>query len=176
MPAADAVDRSTRRDLKVPYALGPDGIESWFPLSVVRGRQDGPTLAVTAGIHGDEYEGPRAVHDLLAEIEPAALRGTLLAVPIAHLAAFVAAMRTSPIDGVNLARVFPGDPAGTVTARLADRLFHEVVADADLLVDLHSGGVRLAFAGVAGFTVGRTRRPGPWRCPTSGGCRPARAC
>ena len=75
------------------------------------------------------------------------MRGTLLAVPIAHLAAFAAAMRTSPIDGVNLARVFPGDPAGTVTARLADKLFHEVVADADLLVDLHSGGVRLAFAG-----------------------------
>jgi uncharacterized protein len=175
MGVADAVDRGTRRDLKVPFTTGPDGIESWFPLCVVRGRQDGPTLAATAGIHGDEYEGPRAVHDLLAEIDPDALCGTLLAVPVAHLAAFAAFSRTSPVDGVNLARVFPGDPAGTVTARLADRLFCEVVAHTDLLVDLHSGGVRLAFAAVAGFygegheTARAMAMPYLWRLPPRAG-------
>ena len=175
MRAADAVERGTRRDLKVSFATGPDGTPAWFPLVVVRGREDGPTLAVTAGIHGDEYEGPRAIHDLLAAVDPAVLRGTLLAVPVAHLAAFAAATRTSPIDGVNLARVFPGDPEGTVTVRLADRLFREVVAGADCLVDLHSGGVRLAFAAVAGFygdadaTARALALPHLWRLPDRAG-------
>ena len=175
MRAADSVERGTRRDLKVAFALDPDGGEAWFPLTVLRGCEDGPTLAMTAGIHGDEYEGPRAVHDLLAEIDPQALRGTLLAVPMAHLAAFGAASRISPVDGVNLARVFPGDAEGTITLRLADRLFREVVVGADLLVDLHSGGVRLAFAAVAGFygTAGGVARalamPHLWRLPPRAG-------
>ena len=108
-------------------------------------------MALTAGIHGDEYEGPKALHDLAKALDPARLAGTVLVVPIAHLAAFEAGTRTSPIDGVNLARVFPGDPEGTITHRLAATLFREVVEGADVLVDLHSGGVRLAFAAVAGF-------------------------
>lgn len=175
MTIADTVERGTRRDIKVEFASGADATACWFPLGVVRGHADGPTLAVTAGIHGDEYEGPRAVHALLDAVDPKTLRGTLLAVPVAHLAAFAAASRTSPIDGVNLARVFPGDPEGTLSYRLADRLFGEVVAGADLLVDLHSGGVRLAFATVAGFygTADATARalamPHLWRLPDRAG-------
>lgn len=173
--AADAVEPGKRRRLRVPFASGPDGEALWFPLEVIRGRGDGPTLAVTAGIHGDEYEGPRAIQALARAVDPERLAGTLLLVPVAHLAAFAAGTRTSPLDQVNLARVFPGDPEGTPTLRLADALLREVVAPADALIDLHSGGVRLAFLQVAGFYGGdwalarAMGLPFLWRLPDRAG-------
>jgi predicted deacylase len=74
-----------------------------------------------------------------------------LIVPIANVLAFAAGTRTSPIDNENLARIFPGNSTGTLSHRLAAALMEGVVSRADFLVDSHSGGVRLAFAPVAGF-------------------------
>jgi len=122
-----------------------------FPLLEVCGTRPGPTVALVAGVHGDEYEGPAALWRVLERVRPESLRGRLLVVPVAHLAAFAAGTRTSPNDGENLARSFPGDPHGTVTQRLAHELFSALIGPADLLVDLHSGGSRLAFLQVAGF-------------------------
>ena len=144
----------------------------------VRGREPGPVAALVAGIHGDEYEGPTALWALLEQIDPDRLRGTLRVVPVAHEAAFLAGTRESPVDGANLARVFPGDPAGSPTLRLAAKLFDTVVRGADLLVDLHSGGARLAFMQVAGFyaedprslALARSMRlPRLWRMPARDG-------
>ena len=80
-------------------------------------------LAVLAGVHGDEYEGPVAIADLLAALDPAALAGTLIALPVANPPAFAAGTRTSPLDGLNLARCFDGDPRrlGEPTPGLDDR-------------------------------------------------------
>ncbi len=175
MRLRDLVGRGERRRLRVPFARRPDGAEAWFPLEVLRGREDGPTVALTAGVHGDEYEGPKALHDLAKALDPARLAGTVLIVPIAHLAAFEAGTRTSPVDGVNLARIFPGEPEGTITHRLAATLFREVVEGSDTLVDLHSGGVRLAFTAVAGFygneaaTARALALPSLWRLPDRAG-------
>ena len=119
-------------------------------LFVVRGAEPGPTTVVTGGIHGDEYEGPAAARDLAGELVPAAVRGTVALVPVANPTAFAAGTRLNPEDGQNLARSFPGDPAGSPTERLAAALF-AVAGRADVLVDLHSGGVEYLFAPVAGF-------------------------
>ena len=135
----------------VPFASHPDGTAASFPLIVIRGASPGPIAAFVAGVHGDEYEGPAALWALCDRLEPANLAGTVMIVPIANGAAFSAGTRTSPIDMVNLARIFPGDPDGSLSYRLAHVLFTEVVANADFLIDSHSGGVRLAFAPVAGF-------------------------
>lgn len=133
------------------FATLPDGSDASYPLIVLAGAAPGPTAALIAGVHGDEYEGPAALWRVLAGLDPAALRGRVVAVPVAHLAALAAGTRESPVDGVNLARVFPGDAGGTVTLRLAQDLFATAVRPAELLVDLHSGGVRYAFVRVAGF-------------------------
>ncbi len=133
------------------FSWMPDGAAATYPLIVIAGARPGPTAALVAGIHGDEYEGPAALWRVLAAVTPENLCGRLLVVPVAHGAAFSAGTRTSPIDGVNLARIFPGDPGGTTTLRLAHDLFETVVRRADFLVDLHSGGSRLAFVQVAGF-------------------------
>lgn len=141
----------TATRMKVPFATTAEGTQSAFPLIVIEGAQPGPVVACTGGIHGDEYEGPEALWQLAGRLDPARLRGRVLIVPIANLAAFAAGTRTSPIDGLNLARIFPGDAQGTHSQRLAHALFETVVVGSDVLVDCHSGGVRLAFIPVAGF-------------------------
>ena len=118
---------------------------------VATGARSGPTLALLGAVHGDEYEGPVAIAEILAGLDPQALSGTLIAVPIANSAAFMAGTRTSPLDGLNLARTFPGDPAGTPSERLAWVLTGEVIGVADALIDLHSAGVAYEMALLAGY-------------------------
>jgi predicted deacylase len=139
--------RVTRRT--IPYARLPDGGELTFPLIEIRG-QAGPTVLFTGGIHGDEYEGPLALLDLAQGLADRPLAGRVLLVPFANAPALLAGTRTSPLDGENLARIFPGDPKGGPSARLAAALF-ALLDEVDLLVDSHSGGVDLCFLPVAGF-------------------------
>lgn len=127
------------------------GAELRIPLSLVVGQQPGPRVVVTAGVHGDEYEGVRALVELRHELDPALLAGSVVLVPVANPPAFDAGTRTSPLDGINLNRVFPGDPHGAPSERLASTLFQEVIAGADALIDLHSGGTHYLFHPQAGF-------------------------
>ncbi len=138
---------------RVQWAFGrmADGNPAAIPLIVISGEKPGKTAALIAGIHGDEFEGIAALWQLAECLTPDQVTGRLLIVPIAHLTAYQAGLRISPIDAVNLARAFPGDASGTITYRLAHHLFQNVICCADLLVDCHSGGVRMAFAPVAGF-------------------------
>jgi N-alpha-acetyl-L-2,4-diaminobutyrate deacetylase len=146
-----AVSAGTVARVLWAFADLPGGSPATIPIIVIAGTQPGKTAVLTAGIHGDEYEGIMALWRLGAQIRPEAVTGRVIIIPIAHIAAYAAATRTSPIDLLNLARVFPGDPGGTITQRLADHLFQRIVRHADLLIDCHSGGVRMAFAPVAGF-------------------------
>ena len=73
---------------------------------VVRGRLPGPTLVVSANVHGDEYEGVRAIFETFNSLDPGAMSGDLLAVPVVNVPAFWAGTRTSPLDDANLARIF----------------------------------------------------------------------
>jgi predicted deacylase len=107
-------------------------------------------VLLTAGIHGDEYEGPAAILQIISDLEHIPVRGTCTAIPVAHPAAWSAATRLSPDDGLNLARVFPGDPAGSPTQRLAAFLF-SIAQTATHLIDLHSGGSDCIFTPLAGF-------------------------
>ncbi len=79
------------------------------------------------------------------------IRGRLRLVPVAHEAAHVASLRSSPVDGRNLARTFPGDPAGEPTERLADALRTEVIDGSDMFVDLHSAGTAYAMPLLVGW-------------------------
>jgi predicted deacylase len=116
-----------------------------------RGSSVCPLAVVTAGVHGDEYEGPAAVAELAARLAPDRMAGSVIALPVANPFAFSAAQRITPEDGLNLARTFPGDPSGSITQQLAAHLFTELTAEADYLIDLHSGGVEYIFHPLAGF-------------------------
>src|SRR5207247_8158160 len=116
-----------------------------------RGAALEPRALITAGVHGDEYEGPDAVAALAGTLAPERMAGSVCAVPIANPMAFAAAQRLSPADGLNLARCFPGRAAGSATQRLAHWLFDQFASRATHLIDLHSGGVEYRFLPVAGF-------------------------
>ena len=96
-----------------------------------------PNLLILSGVHGDEYEGPAILQDLAVEWGPRDPDGTLTLVPIANPMAFHAGTRRTPADQVDLNRIFPGEPNGSVTQRLADLLFNEFVAGNDCVLSMH---------------------------------------
>jgi hypothetical protein len=107
------------------------------PVTVMRGRRRGPTLFLTASIHGDELNGVGIVRDLLNDAPFSDLAGTLIAVPVANVPAFLNQDRRLP-DRRDLNRAFPGSSRGSLTSRLAHALFAEVVARSDYGIDLHT--------------------------------------
>ncbi len=115
-----------------------------IPVTVVR-NGEGPTALLTGANHGDEYEGPVALVDLAASLDPTQVRGRVIIVPFLNFPAFRAARRLSPIDGANLNRIFPGRPDGSVTEKIADFVQRELLPRADLVLDFHSGGRSLDF-------------------------------
>lgn len=114
------------------------------PIHVIRGG-DGPTVLLTGANHGDEYEGPIALLKLVRRLEPASLKGRVIALPTMNHPAVKAGTRVSPVDGVNMNRCFPGRRDGTPTAVLAHYVRRHLVACANVVVDLHSGGKTLDF-------------------------------
>jgi uncharacterized protein len=109
------------------------------PIAVVGG-SDGPTVLLSAGVHGDEYEGQIVLRRLLRTIDPASLAGRLIMLPALNLPAVRAARRTSPVDGANMNRAFPGDPDGGPTSQLAYYVESLLLPRCHAALDLHSGG------------------------------------
>ena len=111
-----------------------------IPVSIVSGARPGPVLALIAGTHGYEYPGVTALQRLLVDVRPSDLSGTLLLVHIANPPSFFGrTVYVSPVDGKNLNRVYPGNPQGTVSERIADVITRLVIEQADYLIDLHGG-------------------------------------
>ena len=142
---------------------------------------DGPTVLVSAGVHGDEYEGPAAVAKLTEELRGRRLRGRVLLVPVMNPLARLSGTRITQEDGKNLARCFPGGQDGTVTERLAAAIFEQLLMPSSFLIDLHSGGVEYRFLPVAGFygeadeanasfrAAGCFQLPSLWQLPPTDG-------
>ncbi|GAB2961169.1 M14 family metallopeptidase [Saccharothrix stipae] len=113
-----------------------------IPLVLVNGSRPGPRVVITAGVHGGEFTGIDAAHRLANRLDPDQVRGQVLLCLVANPpAVYHGRLGTSPLDGVNINRVFPGDPEGGPTERLAAWLFANVVDGADAYVDLHSGRI-----------------------------------
>ena len=127
-----------RGEIEVP--VGGDGTSSLIPITVHNGVQDGPILALIAGIHGSEYAPILSMQEFAAKIDPAQLSGTLVIVHIANMPAFQGrTIYFGPNDLKNLNRSFPGDADGTITERIAYILTHEVMMRSDYVIDIHSG-------------------------------------
>ena len=151
MPKAQAGERL---DYRLPIPAGGSDPETFIPVSVLEGTKPGPKLLVTAGVHGYEFAPILALQELAEKIDPQQLTGSLTLVKLAHVSAFEArSPYVNPFDRKNLNRAFPGDPDGTQTERIAWALSEELIAEADFVIDVHSGdGAEWleAFAGVYG--------------------------
>ena len=135
-------------------ATRPDGSAWQLPVLCVTGKSAGPTLLVLAGVHGNEYEGIEAIPRIFARTEPAELNGRLIMVSACNMPAYEVGVRNSPVDGHNLARVFPGDPDGTVSMRIAHWITEGFIKKADFLIDLHSGGPESDLPTLIGYEHG----------------------
>ncbi|MGN6319526.1 N(2)-acetyl-L-2,4-diaminobutanoate deacetylase DoeB [Trinickia sp.] len=139
--------------LKLPYSRDDS---AWgaimIPITVVK-RGDGPTVLLTGGNHGDEYEGPVALSKLAGSLKASDVSGRVIVVPFMNYPAFRAGTRTSPIDAGNLNRSFPGKPDGTVTEKIADYFHRHLLPLADYVLDIHAGGRTLDFVPFAAIHV-----------------------
>jgi N-alpha-acetyl-L-2,4-diaminobutyrate deacetylase len=113
-----------------------------IPLAVIR-NGDGPTVILQAGNHGDEYEGPITLGELIRELDPAQISGRIIFLPAINIPAVLAGRRTSPVDGLNLNRTFPGSATGTITQQISAYVSDVIMPLGDAYVDLHSGGSSL---------------------------------
>ena len=115
-----------------------DGSEIKIPLMVLRGKQESPKLWLGAAMHGQELSGIPVIWRIVKDlVDPETLRGTVVGAPLLNPFSFNGRTYFTPEDGYNVNRVFPGDPKGLLTHRLANLIFEEGVKKCDYLIDFH---------------------------------------
>jgi predicted deacylase len=120
-----------------------EGVPVSTPVLVVNGKLAGPTLCLTAAVHGDELNGIEMVRRVMHNLNPEKLSGAVIGVPIVNLQGFWRGSRYLP-DRRDLNRFFPGNPNGSAASRIAHSFFTKIVAHCDALIDLHTGSFERA--------------------------------
>ena len=141
--------RAARGEKKTGYLkVGETAVATIsIPLAIVNGVKPGPVLCISGGVHGAEYSSIEAVIRVLRQSDPSKLNGTLLIVPVLNMTAFETrgaqgGMSTPfqcPIDGINLNRIFPGNPDGTMSYQITATFMSKVVSEAEYYIDCHGG-------------------------------------
>src|SRR5690606_16797933 len=123
--------------LRVEMIANGLGHSVLVPVIVVRGADPGPILGLTAAVHGNELNGVRVIQNLLRDLDPTAMRGTVVACPVVNVPGFLANRREFT-DGSDLNRVMPGTPRGPSAQVYAHRLMTRVIDRFEYLIDLHT--------------------------------------
>jgi predicted deacylase len=111
-----------------------------IPVAVIHGARPGPVVAFVAGSHGTEYSSIVAMQRLIPRIDATKLAGTVIIVPIINIASWTQMTpHVNPIDHKGMNGGYPGDASGTQTQRALALMTSQVVAPADVVVDLHGG-------------------------------------
>jgi len=126
---------------RVAVAEMADGSPVSLPVVTIGGTRAGPTLYLQAGMHGDEVTGIEICRAAIASLEPEAISGTVIAVPTANVPSYLTRTRGYLQEErwlIDINRVFPGNPSGLLTERIAHVLFEEFARPSDFTIDLHS--------------------------------------
>jgi predicted deacylase len=115
-----------------------EGVPVSTPVLVLNGTNPGPTLCLTAAVHGDELNGIEMVRRVMHDLSPKEVSGAIIGIPIVNVQGFRRGSRYLP-DRRDLNRYFPGNPNGSAAARIAHSFFVNVIAHCDALIDLHTG-------------------------------------
>lgn len=135
--AGTSVAAGTRQLVDLPVSRFSNHTPVTLPVHVMHGLEPGPTLFMSAAIHGDELNGVEIIRRVLRSLSPGNVRGTLLAVPVVNAFGFIGRSRYLP-DRRDLNRSFPGSPNGSLAARLAHLFLTEVVKRSQFGIDLHT--------------------------------------
>ncbi len=131
-----------------------------IPVAIINGAKAGPTVCISGGVHGYEYSSILAVIRVIRQIEPSKLSGALIIVPVLNMAGFEArgpqggqsTPFQNPIDAINLNRIFPGNPDGTVSYQIAAAFMSKIASRAEYYIDCHGGDLNeelTSYIGVA---------------------------
>lgn len=107
---------------------------------IVHGKKPGPVLMINAAIHGDELNGVEVVRQILEQVNPATLSGTLVAIPVMNVFGFIHKSRYLP-DRRDLNRCFPGSERGSIAGRMAYQIFEQIVRHCTCIIDLHTAAI-----------------------------------
>lgn len=136
--AGTEIEPGTRAELELRPAALPSG--GWMPIPVVvfHGATAGPTVWVSAALHGDEVIGVEIIRQVMERLDPATIKGTVLAVPVVNVPGFASGDRYMP-DRRDLNRSFPGSARGSLASRFAHTFMTEIVRKCEYGIDLHTG-------------------------------------
>jgi predicted deacylase len=126
--------------IELPVAKLCTGADASLPIKVFRGKKDGPTLFISAAVHGDELNGIEIIRRLITQKNFEIIRGTIIAVPMVNVYGVVNQSRYMP-DRRDLNRSFPGSAQGSLAARVAHIFLTEIVNHCDYGIDLHTGAI-----------------------------------
>ncbi|EWH12251.1 succinylglutamate desuccinylase/aspartoacylase [Catenovulum agarivorans DS-2] len=129
-----------RVKLELPVASLYSDTNLSMPVEVIRAKKPGPTLFISAAIHGDELNGIEIIRRLLLQKSFKLSKGTLIAVPVVNVYGLLNQSRYLP-DRRDLNRSFPGSPKGSLAGRLAHMFLHEIVHKCNYGIDLHTGAI-----------------------------------
>lgn len=125
--------------IHLPVSDPSSGTETVIPVGTVK-NGDGPVLVVIGGVHGSEYAAHDGVATFWSRLDPAAITGEVRVVLAADVTAMVGhSAYVNPVDGKNLNRVWPGNPDGSLTERIAHTITTQVIAGSDAVIDVHGG-------------------------------------
>lgn len=131
--------RAHRENIRIDFS-DQLGNSIYLPISIIKGKTEGPVFTIVAGVHGFEYPPIVATQKIIEEINPEQLKGTLIVIPIANLASFFT--RTpfiNPQDQKNLNNAFPGKSDGTITEQIAHFITTNIIPESDVFLDVHGG-------------------------------------
>jgi len=134
-----SIASSSRENVQIEFS-DTDGNSSHLPISIIKGKNEGPVFTIVAGVHGYEYPPIVATQKILDEIDAEQLAGTLIVIPIASIASFYT--RTpfiNPQDQKNLNNAFPGNSDGSITEQMAHFITSNIIPESDVFLDVHGG-------------------------------------
>ncbi len=132
---------ATAKYTALPVSTLANGTQLTLPLHEIVGSQPGPTVGLSACIHGDEHTGTEIIYRFVESFDASQLKGRLLIMPVANPLGFEAITRNTPLDMTNLNRVFPGDKNGWLTEQMALVMTEHFLNKCDYLLDFHAGGL-----------------------------------
>jgi uncharacterized protein len=132
--------RPGRERFSIPVSTLASGYSLSLPVLVVTGTRPGPCVGISAMVHGDEIEGLLIVRELWRTIDPSELSGSLWMMPVANPLAMEAISRNTPIDMLDMNRLFPGSPDGWLSEQQAHAITNGFINRIDALIDVHAGG------------------------------------
>lgn len=168
------------KEVNINIARLPSHTQIDTPIYISRAMEDGPVLALIAGMHGDEINGMEIVRRILDRGLHKVQRGTVVCMPVINVYGFLNYSRDVP-DGKDVNRSFPGTKGGSLASRVAYHVMRDVIPFIDYGIDFHTGGamrsnypqvravlreainVKLAGAFRAPFTIDTPFRPNSLR-------------